>query len=377
METRNNILVVDDSKSVARLIKDTLKEDYNVKTASCGKKALSLLAEFFPDLVLLDVRMPGLNGYQVCKEIKARVEFPHIKIIMVSGEIELSSRLEGFEAGADDYITKPIELMELMAKVKVFLRLKTLEDRLREMNDNLNKQVALRSSQLIEAEKMSALGKYAAGIVHNLNNPLQLLMGHAELFKMEYPDNPYIQSQLKAAQSMKEMVTTILTNYSMVSLSSKVEIDFNQMLQDLVEIMKADQFFKHHVEKKLDLKPLPSYMGIYSHFDQVLGNLLKNALEAMYGSEKRELMISTSNDKDIIHISIADTGCGIKKEDVGRIFDPFYTTKPLVASNGGPSGTGLGLASTKEMVESYNGKISVESVLEKGSVFKICLPLNI
>ena len=376
METRENILIVDDSKLVVSVIKDALKNDYNIKTAADGEEALASLDEFVPDLVLLDVRMPGLNGYQVCKEVKRRDSLLHLKVIMISGETDLRNRLEGFEAGADDYISKPIEIMELKAKVKVFLRLKVLEDRFQEMNDYLNDKVELRTAQLIEAEKLSALGRYAAGIVHNLNNPLQLLMGHAELFMMEYPDNPYIRSLLKAAQSMKEMIATILTNYSMASNTIKIEIDFNEMLADLVEIMKADQFFKHNVDKILDLKPLPIFMGVYSHFDQIFGNLLKNAVEAMHDSDIRELTVATSSSKEMIHICIADTGQGIKSEDINKIFDPFYTTKPLIANDGKPIGTGLGLASTKEMIESYKGTISVASEIGKGSVFKIDLPIE-
>jgi signal transduction histidine kinase len=228
---------------------------------------------------------------------------------------------------------------------------------------------------LIEAEKLSALGRYAAGIVHNLNNPLQLLMGYAELIKIEDPDNPYIEAQLKAAQSIKEMIATILSNCSMKSNTTKVEIDFNQLLKDLVEIMTADQFFKHHVQKIFNLQPLPGFMGVYAHFDQVFGNLLKNAVEAMHASERCELKIETKCARGRIDISISDSGQGIRQEEMDKIFDPFYTTKPLVAENGTPCGTGLGLASTKEMIESYNGKITVDSEFGKGSVFRIQIPI--
>lgn len=374
-DTKNDILVVDDSKSVVQLIKYAL-QDYNVRTATSGEDALTTVEDYTPDLVLLDVKMPGMDGYKVCREIKSNKRLPYVKVIMVSGETDLRDRLMGYESGADDYITKPIELKELMAKVKVFLRIKTLEDQLHEMNDNLNDQIRMRTDQLIESEKMAAIGKHAAGIVHNMNNPLQALMAHAEMLTMDYPDNKHIKSLLKAAESMKLMIKTILTNASLVNRSHPVEIDFNKLLADQVELLKADQFFKHEVGKKLNLKSLPVYKGTYSHFTQSLGNLIKNAVEAMHDSKERVLEISTSSYDEMIYIAISDTGHGIALEYIDRIFDPFYTTKPLLSLKGRPTGTGLGLASTKEMIESYKGKILVESEVGKGSVFKVCLPIN-
>lgn len=373
-DSKKNILVVDDSKSVVRLIKYALQEDYNVKTAFSGEDALEAIKYYTPDLVLLDVRMPGMDGHKVCREIKSDEKLSYVKVIMVSGETDLRDRLKGYESGADDYITKPIELMELMAKVKVFLRIKMLEDQLHEMNDNLNDQIRMRTDQLIESEKMAAIGKHAAGIVHNMNNPLQALMAHAEILKKDHPYNDHIDSLLKAAESMKEMIKIILTDASLVNNSQLVEINFNKLLNDQLELLKADQFFKHKVEKRLNLKPLPIYKGIYSHFTQSLGNLIKNAVEAMHDSDVRVLEIFTSSDEDMIYITISDTGHGIGKEDIERIFDPFYTTKPLHALNGSPTGTGLGLASAREMIESYSGSIIVESEAGKGSSFKVCLP---
>lgn len=373
---RKKILVVDDSKAIVGVINEILRKKYNVRTAYCGEEALDIMSYFVPDLILLDVVMPGIDGYDVCRKIKSDNKFEDVKIIIVSGETQLKNRLKGFEAGADDYITKPVEIMELLAKVKVFLRLKDCEDQLKYINDNLNKQVSMRSSQLIESEKLAAIGQHTAGIVHNLNNPLQALMGCADLLRMDYPDNEHIHLLMTAAETIKDIIMTILVSSRKTKSQNIVGIDFNKIVTDQVEIMKANQFFKNNIGKKLRLQTLPIYKGIYSHFSQSLGNLIKNAVEAMYDSEVRVLEVSTSSDDEMIYISISDTGYGIKEEDMERIFHPFYTTKPLLATNGRPAGTGLGLASAREMIESYKGKITVESKPGKGSMFRVCLPIK-
>ena len=373
-DQKNKILIVEDSKSLASLMRDSLSELYDVKEAHSGKEALTILEYFLPDLILMDIVMPEMDGFTLCRKVRDDQRFSGLKIIMVSGKRTLENRLKGYEAGADDFLVKPVEIEELGAKVKIFLKIKNLEDSLNSLNHNLNEQVKIRSNQLWEAGKMAALGKYTAGIVHNLNNPLQSIMGYAYLISQEYPENKLVLSLMTAAETMKDMIATILHNTANETNSLAVLIDFNRLLSDQMNLFKANSFFKHQVSKKLTLKPLPEYSGIYSHFSQSLGNLIKNAIDAMHDSEEPKLEISTSHDSEMIYITVSDTGDGIAPEDLERIFDPFYTTKPLVSSRGKPTGTGLGLASSKEMIESYGGTITVESEKGKGSIFKISLP---
>ncbi len=374
MNPRNKILIVDDSKSLARFMRESLAGLYDVREAHSGNEALTVLESFIPDLILLDIIMPGMDGFTLCKKIREDRRFSGLKIIMASGEKTLEDRLAGYEAGADDFLVKPVEIEELRAKVKVFLKIKNLEDNLNRLNNDLNEQVRIRSNQLLEAEKMAAIGKHAAGIVHNLNNPLQSFMGYTFLLSEKYPEDEMVKSLIKSAEIMKDMVVTILDNTVNENNRSAVEIDFNKLLTDQVDLFKADPFFKHQVSKKLIFTPLPSYSGVYSHFSQSLGNLIKNAVEAMHDSEDRRLEISTSYDSEMIYITVSDTGHGIDREDIKKIFDPFYTTKPLVSSTGKPAGTGLGLASSKEMIESYGGSIIVESEKGKGTLLKVSLP---
>ena len=376
MTTKNQILVVDDVPSIRGVMKDMLEPHYLVWTASNGEETLEILQTFLPDIILLDVNMPGIDGYEVCKQIRSKSESGFIKIIMVSGRATLEERLKGYEAGADDYIAKPFDKEELLAKVRVFLRLKSVEDQLRELNRTLNEQVRMRTEQLIDAEKMAAIGRYAAGIVHNLNNPLQVIMGNAQLLAMKHPDNRSIMMLRKAAAQMKKIIRTILSTSYRENKEECTDIDLNEVLNAQVELLKANPFFKHKIRTEIRLAPLPAYTGIYAHFSQSIGNLIQNAVDALHESKEGVLSISTFIEDEAIIIKVSDTGHGISKEKMGKIFNPFFTTKPLTASDDRPTGTGLGLASSKEMIESYGGDIQVESEVGKGTTFIVRLPLR-
>lgn len=376
MDQKNKILIVDDSKSIVAAIVEILENDFHVKAAFSGEEALEVIKEFKPDLILLDVVMTGINGYKVCQKIRSDGSFGYIKIIMVSSKTMLEELLKGYEAGADDYIGKPFKEEELLAKVRVFMRLKSVEDELKRVNSILDEQVKVRTQQLLDAEKMAVIGRYAAGIVHNLNNPLQAIMGNAELLSMKNPDNKNIMNLRKAAAQMKKIISSILSTSYKESGTEYTLINLNEVLSDQIELFKANPFFKHKVETRLDLNELPAYGGIYHHFSQSFGNLIKNAVDAMYKSENKVLSLSTSTcDEDIV-IKISDTGNGIPAVKMEKIFNPFFTTKPLSSSDGRPTGTGLGLASAKEMIGSYGGEINVESEVGKGTTLTIKLPYN-
>ncbi len=373
---KKKILVVDDSRSIREAICQILGSDYQIETAADGDTAIASAKTFRPDLVLLDINMPGPDGYAVCQELRSEPPSDFIKILMVSNRTKLDERLKGYQSGADDFIGKPFVPEELLAKVRVFMRLKTAEDELQRLNEALNEQVAIRTRQLLDAEKMAAVGRYAAGIVHNLSNPLQAIMGIAQLLAIRNPDDKNIMRLRKAAAQMKKIIGTILNTCQRESVEALVPIDLNEVIRDQIELLMADPFYKHQVQTITELNPLPTYKGIYLHFSQSLGNLIKNASDSMYESQSRVLTIKSSIEGEEIVILITDSGCGISEERLDRIFNPFYTTKPLAAEDARPTGTGLGLASGREMIESYGGSILVESSPGKGSCFMVRLPVK-
>ncbi len=377
MTLPNKIMVVDDVPSILTFLKDILTEaNYEVDTVGSGEHALARLNIFKPDLILLDNIMPGMSGYEVCRKIREDRTNDPVKIIMVSSKSKLKERLRGYETGVDDYIGKPFDENELLAKIHVFTRLKNVEDELVDLNNQLNEQVRIRTQQLLDAEKMATVGRLTAGIVHNLNNPLQIMMSISQLLAIRHPDISRITDLRKACDRMQGIIATILNTGKRENELVPVQIDLNEVLQDLVEMLKANHFFKYKIRTKMELRPLPLFRGIYAHFSQSFGNLINNAVDAMYYQNEGVLTIQSCVTDQLIQIKIADTGVGIDADKMDMIFDPFYTTKPLTVDDNRPTGTGLGLASCQEMIASYSGKIKVVSQIGKGTTIIVKLPID-
>lgn len=386
---KSKILVVDDDPLNILIVKDVLSNIHDLEIAMSGAEALKKMDISVPDIVLLDIMMPNMDGYEVARKIRQKFVGQHIKIIFVSAKINLRDRLEGYESGADDYITKPYDDGELLAKIRLFIKLKQTQDNLVEskkhleiLNNTLEEKVRIRTEQLLEAEKLSSIGKYAAGIVHNLNNPLAAVIGYSQLLQIspkikEFSDiQNYIKKILHSSDLMKEIISSILIKGKAENSLIEKEIDLNEVLHVQIDILKANSFFSKSVELKLDFGQIPKIMGIYIHFSQSLGNIINNAVEAMYDSPEKLLTISTRYVETKIIIEIKDTGCGIPKANLEKIYDPFFTTKVLNTSAERPSGTGLGMASSKQMLEAYQGEIQIESELNVGTLFRILLPVT-
>ncbi|PCJ60267.1 MAG: hypothetical protein COA79_08835 [Planctomycetota bacterium] len=386
----SRILVVDDDPLNILIIKDILEKIHILEYANSGEEALEKLKVFPADIILLDVMMDDMDGYEVVRQVRKLYSENYIKVILLSAKVNVNDRLEGYKSGADDYLTKPFEDEELLAKINVFIKLKYTQDQLRKSNDhldnlnnNLEEQIEIRTNQLLEAEKLSSIGKYAAGIVHNLNNPLAAIMGYSQLLEdaQEIKGNPKLDERLKriinSGNMMKKIISTILDKSKNDSNIVETEVDLNGVLNTLIELKNADTFFKNKVELSMELTDIPSVMGVYVHFSQSLGNIIDNCVDAMYGREIKKLRIASKCIENNIIIEIEDSGCGIPKENLERIYDPFFSTKTMNNEEyDRPTGTGLGMASCRQMLEAYNGNIGIQSEVDKGTMFTIILPVE-
>lgn len=217
------ILIVDDNPDNVEVIKYKLQRSkqfsLDVSIAYSGEDALKIAAEQELDLVLLDVMMPRMSGYEVCRRIKEIKKGSFLPIILVTAREDIDSKLQGFEAGADDYIAKPFDLQELEARIKAMLHIKALQDELRRANDELKRT----SEKLVQAERLAAIGAVVASINHEINNPLCAIMLNAQLLRDEIDAKPEsareraakiernverIQEITKKIQDLKDTVTT-------------------------------------------------------------------------------------------------------------------------------------------------------------------------
>jgi signal transduction histidine kinase len=232
--------------------------------------------------------------------------------------------------------------------------------------------------ELLRESKLAEFGAMAAGIAHNLNGPLTSILGSCELMAMtqgKTPDTERIRAQ---ATVMKDIIETLVRKCRQEQNPEPQEISVIELIETEWKFLHANLFFKHDVEKRLELDPVaPKIWVVYADLSQAIGNLLRNAIDALFDRDERRIIVRTRHNDRFLFIDIEDTGTGIKQEDMPKLFKPFYTTKPVVGKGmpGQPTGTGLGLSMSRSILARYGAEILVESEWEKGSIFTIRFPL--
>jgi len=396
--SRGRILAIDDEPhnltAIRRLLFDFGCE---IVTAQSGEQGLAILDASPVDVVILDIIMPGMNGYEVCRRIKEAPLNAGTLVMMVSAMDKLQDRLAGYDVRADDYLTKPYAADELKAKLGILLRLKAAQDELRTLNRTLEALVDHRTKKLMATERKAVVGRMVQGMVHNLKGPLMVMLGRATLSREraghllampgrdqaevnELTDLVQDQTAIEeAVGKIDYMARNLMAKSRNEAIDTARDLDLNAVIRKELTFLESDLFFKHQVKKQIDLDPaLPVFHGIYADFSQVIHNLVGNACDAMRHSPKKQLAVSTQTGADRLLLRFADTGDGIGPEHLEKIFEPFYTTKPSQeeAKPGEPVGTGLGLYSCCQIVTSYGGRIEVDSRPAEGTTFTIALPLD-
>lgn len=411
-----DILVVDDTPDNVRLLSKILMDQgYTVRKALNGTMALTAVQSKLPDLILLDISMPGMNGYEVCEALKKDIKTVAIPIIFLSAFNDVSDKVKAFEVGGLDYITKPFQYAEVLVRIKNQLTIKNLQNQLQNRNEELQQALTqLRSTQaqLIQKEKMIGLGQIVAGISHEINNPISFIAGNLS------PARQYIRELLH----LIEIYQNAYPNPESSVQEAIEEIDLNFMVSDLQNLMGSMQtgvdrirsiilalrIFSHLGEsdiKSVDLqagidstlmllqhrlmpqsdrpeiKVVKSYHSLppvtchASQINQVFLNLLTNAIDALESQEaskERTIWIRTEvTPRETVLVSIQDNGPGIPDKVRSRIFDPFFTTK---AAN---QGSGLGLTTSYQIiVEKHKGNLICHSSPQEGAEFIVEIPIN-
>ncbi|MFK7826428.1 MAG: sensor histidine kinase [Oligoflexales bacterium] len=371
VDEKLKILVVDDEESNRQILAEIIEDLYCAAYAGNGEDALSLVKIFKPDLVLLDIMMPGMSGLKVAKFIKEE-NYPAPKIIMLSGKAMTEDRLKGYEVGAEDYIIKPFIDDELLAKVRVFERLIKVENQLSLMNENLEDQVRERTEQLLKTERISVLGGHTARIVHDLRNPLAIIKTITEL-RLEKNSNEIDFRRIhKASQVIEDRIKSIL-DVTKLNVNHDSEINVEKIISQSLSKFSLGEFRGKGFEIEKEILHTFSINGHEIHFDHIISNLLRNAAEAMTHAETKKICVKTSDVQDDFVLEVSDMGEGIKKENLEKIFQPFFSTKVHNLNENG-SGSGLGLSAIRNMIQSYNGSISVHSESGVGTKFIVKIP---
>lgn len=390
-EVKGNILIVDDEPENLKLLSLLLIENgYKVRAAKTGKEALSSIQFSLPDLALLDIKLPDLSGFDVCKNIKSDDSTKELPVLFLSALKESNDIVYGFEVGAQDYITKPFNIKEVLARVNTHVQLyllrKELEAKAIELkiaNDKLEKEIAI--SQQVElmrqknneiAELNAAKDKFFSIIAHDLRGPFVGFLGLTSMFQ-----NPEISIEEmkhygellnKSANNLFKLLENLLTWARM----QRGAVEFNPQIYKLSEVVKQNEVVlnDYAAQKKIELTmQIPEQLQVFADIEMlntILRNLISNGIKFTHIGGK---VIVTAIERDAeILISIQDFGIGMNEKILNGLFKiDQKTARPGTEKE---SSTGLGLLLCKEFVEKHGGKVWAESEEEKGSIFYFTLP---
>jgi C4-dicarboxylate-specific signal transduction histidine kinase len=371
-ERRTRILIVDDEGGFRETLARRLeKRGAVVNQAAGGEEALASLAQESVDVVLLDVRMPGMDGLSVLERI--RHEHPDTEVILITGNVSTQEGVAGIKAGAFDYLTKPIEIEHLIGKIRqAFDKLVRTQEQAREARFRVRME-----QQLIAADRLAALGTLSAGTAHEINNPLAIINDAAGWLKSRAARDESISDAMrkdldlaldKIESSVKRArrITHQLLSFSRQADSMTKEFNLSELAVEVVELTrKTASENEAEVTAACEVKDMRLWSDPFQ-VRQVLINLVTNGLQAVARGGTVDLII-TGSETDAIAV-VRDNGPGIPPENLERIFEPFFTTKPP------GEGTGLGLSVSRGIIEKLGGRIEVESKLGAGAVFKVILP---
>ncbi|WP_121967693.1 response regulator [Leptolyngbya sp. BC1307] len=413
------ILLVDDNPNNLSVLSQTLKTaGYKIRMAVDGEDALSQVARARPELILLDVQMPKIDGFETCRRLQANPETEGIPVIFMTALSDAGNKVKGLSLGAVDYITKPFEYEEVLARVRVHWRLKQLTEALEQQVAERSQALQQAQVQLVQREKLSALGEIVAGVAHEINNPVGCVVGNIsavqtyfddllqiiDLYSAAFPqpgpaieaaieeiDLDYIRDDLpKMITAMRDggdrikTISRSLRNFSRADTDIPQPFDLHEGLDSTLLILRhrlKANGSRPDIEIVTDYGELPLVQCFPGQLNQVFMNILANAIDALDdASQGRSLAereaspsritLRTRVENEQVKVAITDNGPGIPESVRARIFDHLFTTK------GVGKGTGLGLAITHQIiVEKHSGTIEVASTPSSGTEFILMLPI--
>lgn len=448
------ILIVDDNPTNLEVLSESLiQRGYQVAVALDGESALEQVDYHPPELILLDCMMPGIDGFETCKRLKENPETHSIPVIFMTALSDSANKVKGLSLGAIDYITKPFQQAEVLARVKVHLEIQKLNRTLQKQNHQLKDEVEQRQQaeaklqdantsleelnqelesrveertrdlssalktvqqtqvQLIQQEKLSALGQLVAGIAHEINNPVNFIYGnidHAttyaedllslfELYERHYPepaeeiqvkredidieflsqDLPKLLNSMQLGTDRIRNIVLSLRIFSRLDEAEVKDVDIHEGIDSTLLILNS-RVKDHEITIEKGYSDLPVVKCYPGQLNQVFMNIISNAIDALEEEAQKtadttwkpHIKIETKlEDEDKVSIRIYDNGPGVPEKLIEKIFDPFFTTKAV------GKGTGLGMSISHEIIaEKHHGTLACERLSPKGTRFTITIP---
>ncbi|MBE9039778.1 hybrid sensor histidine kinase/response regulator [Oscillatoriales cyanobacterium LEGE 11467] len=418
--TQPFILIVDDNPTNLSVLSQALKAaGYKVRMAVDGEDALAQVERHHPELILLDVEMPNMDGFETCCHLQKNPATEGIPVIFMTALADTQNKVKGLSLGAVDYITKPFEEAEVLARVKVHWQLKRLTNTLEQQVFERTQALQQAQVQLVQQEKLTALGNLVSGVAHEINNPIGCIVGNVDaaqdyvndllsiidLYGQKFPqpgteiedeleaiDLDYVREDLpKLIRAMQDGGERIISISKSLRTFSRADSDRKQLfnlhegidstLLILRHRLKANGY-RPQIEVVTDYGQIPEISCFPGQINQVFMNIFANAIDALDESNRgcsfveikensNRIVIQTSVVDDRVQCTIADNGSGISAEIKDKIFNHLFTTKGI------GKGTGLGLAIAQQIIEEkHGGTISCTSEPGIGTEFAIALPMG-
>jgi len=386
METSRNgnlptLLVADDEPDMLRFLKSQLSSHYRVIEAVDGQQAIEKASQFLPDIILLDMMMPEKDGLQACREIRERTPTQSIPIILLTARADEETKLASLSAGASDFLAKPFSTTELHVRIKNLVESHQYQRKLSKQNQVLEttiEQLKDTETQLVQTEKLASLGRMSAGIIHEINNPLNFattglftLRNKGKYVAVEQQEE--YQEILKDVEDGIKRVKNIVSDLRMFThpdTESRDQVELAEVVTSALRFLSNE--WKDRVRVEQNLTEHQSVWANKNKLIHVLVNLLQNAMDALKGksfeNETPTIWIESRVENGKSVLIVRDNGSGIAAEHLDKIFDPFYTTKDV------GEGMGLGLAICYRIVHECDGRITVRTEPGKFCEFALEFP---
>jgi signal transduction histidine kinase len=367
------ILIVDDDVDSVELLTKRLRADgYDTSDAYDGEQALQQVEHYQPDMIILDIKMPKIDGYEVCRRLKGSEDTRRIPILMLTVKRKVPDKVKGLDVGADDYIPKPFDYRELSQRVRYWTAVKIeVEERVR--------KIRRLEQELIESERLAAIGQTVASLAHYMKNILFGLKGGVYLVNTASKGHETDSDSLETGWEMVERnlgrISDLVLDLLEYSRDREVEYEDcspNEIGNEVCEDFAA-KAREHGIEIVRDFDP--SMRGVVLDpkiIRRCLSNLVANAIDACIfdSNQQKEWVVRVRTlleDDGTVLFEVSDNGCGMDEEVKRKLFRTFFSTKE-------GRGTGLGLLITQKLVHEHGGTIRVESEPGAGSTFSIRLP---
>lgn len=367
------ILMVDDMPSNLAALSEILATfGYHVQQLRDGPSALAAVADDPPDLILLDINMPGMDGYEVCRQLKANAATRDIPVMFISALSETSNIVHGFEIGGVDYITKPFQYREVIARVQNQL---TLTYQRRQIE-------ALRAQDRQYFESLNRMkDQFIRMATHDLRNPLNVILGYTHVLdKLEVADSDrglreQASSNIRVSVDKMRTLVTDLLDLAQLEMGMQLSFTWVSLADFLATCLSSFHILASQEKVDLIYDPPPDDIRVEldeNYMTRVIDNLVSNAIK--YTPEGGRVSVTACVEDDDVVIEVSDTGLGIPVEDLPHLFDAFYRVRQDEYQ--GVEGSGLGLSIVKTIIDQHNGVIEVDSTVGQGSTFRVILPVG-